>query len=158
MWGLPPPPPRKNILYETLMCVQMERSPVITWLFHVRAISLFFVLLFMDYMFVRYSWNTLHSKGPSVSIVFGLEVSTKLYTLLFKVTLGDIFNLRGAYLPFVLKYFRTNIWCYMWVVITRKEPICVKPHVNQLFISVHSFGLMLLFTDLCVHGVGGYTS
>jgi len=74
------------------MCVcsvsQMERSPVISWLFHLRAVSLFSILLFVDYMFVRHSWNTLHSKGPSVSIVFGLEVSSHFSFQVVAITIS----------------------------------------------------------------------
>ncbi len=54
----------------------MERSPVITWLFHIRAVSLFTFLLLIDYLFVKHSWSNLNSRGFSVDIVFGLEVST----------------------------------------------------------------------------------
>ncbi len=55
----------------------MERSPMITWVFHIRAVSLFFLLLIVDYLFVKHAWSTLQSKGFSVDIVFGLEVGTK---------------------------------------------------------------------------------
>ena len=55
---------------------QMERSPLITWLFHLRAISLLVCLLAVDFFFVRRSWASLSTRGPSVEIVFGLEVSS----------------------------------------------------------------------------------
>ena len=52
----------------------MERSPLISWVFHLRAISLLISLLVVDAFFVRRSWISLTTKGPSVEIVFGLEV------------------------------------------------------------------------------------
>ena len=48
---------------------------MITWLFHVRAVSLFTILLVIDYLFVKHAWTNLNSRGFSVDIVFGLEVS-----------------------------------------------------------------------------------
>ena len=54
----------------------MERSPIITWVFHLRALSLFTVLLMVDYLFVKHTWAVLNKRGFSVDIVFGLEVST----------------------------------------------------------------------------------
>ena len=50
---------------------------MITWVFHLRAVSLFTVLLLVDYLFVKHSWSTINRRGFSVDIVFGLEVSTK---------------------------------------------------------------------------------
>ena len=52
----------------------MERSPLISWVFHLRAICLLFSLLAVDAFFVRRSWISLTTRGPSVEIVFGLEV------------------------------------------------------------------------------------
>lgn len=52
----------------------MERSPLISWVFHLRAVSLLLSLLAVDAFFVRRSWISLTTRGPSVEIVFGLEV------------------------------------------------------------------------------------
>ncbi|XP_035825186.1 E3 ubiquitin-protein ligase synoviolin B isoform X2 [Aplysia californica] len=60
----------------------MERSPAISWLFHLRALSLMFVLGFLDIMFVRHAFYSTLLKGPSVQLVFGFE-----YEILFTVVL-----------------------------------------------------------------------
>lgn len=51
----------------------MERSPIITWLFHLRVLSLLTVLLFLDAYFVSVAYNWTITKGPSVQLVFGFE-------------------------------------------------------------------------------------
>ena len=53
---------------------QMERSPLITWTFHLRAVTLLLFLAAVDLFYVKHSWNSLRTKGASVLIVFGLEV------------------------------------------------------------------------------------
>ena len=68
---------RAHLYFYSFCIIQMERSPVITWVFHMRAVSLFSLLLLVDYLFVKHSWSTLNSRGFSVDIVFGLEVSIK---------------------------------------------------------------------------------
>jgi E3 ubiquitin-protein ligase synoviolin len=54
----------------------MERSPLISWTFHLRAVSILFLLAAIDLLYIRYSWSTLRTRGASVQIVFGLEVYT----------------------------------------------------------------------------------
>ena len=65
----------------------MERSPLISWVFHLRAISLLVSLLAVDAFFVRRSWISLTTRGPSVEIVFGLEVG-KIRTMVKGVGVG----------------------------------------------------------------------
>ncbi|KAI8784320.1 E3 ubiquitin-protein ligase synoviolin B [Biomphalaria glabrata] len=60
----------------------MERSPAISWVFHIRALSLMFVLGLLDIFFVRYAFIYTLSKGPSVQLVFGFE-----YEILFTIVL-----------------------------------------------------------------------
>ncbi|BFZ07996.1 hypothetical protein BsWGS_11035 [Bradybaena similaris] len=60
----------------------MERSPAISWLFHIRALSLMFVLGLLDVLFVRHAFESTMTKGPSVQLVFGFE-----YEILFTVVL-----------------------------------------------------------------------
>lgn len=57
--------------------VQMERSPIITLKFHLRAVTLLLLLATLDIFFIRQSWNSLKTRGASVEIVFGLEVSSE---------------------------------------------------------------------------------
>lgn len=68
----------------------MERSPVITWLFHIRAVGLFALLLLVDYLFVKHSWSTLQTKGFSVDIVFGLEVSTSKVVIVIAISFPHV--------------------------------------------------------------------
>ena len=53
----------------------MERSPLISWVFHLRAVTLLLILGGLDYLFIRSAWYSVTSRGLSVEIVFGLEVS-----------------------------------------------------------------------------------
>ncbi len=57
--------------------VQMERSPLISWAFHLRVITLLLILGGLDYIFMRSAWKSIATKGLSVEIVFGLEVRHK---------------------------------------------------------------------------------
>jgi len=54
----------------------MERSPIITLVFHLRAITLLLLLATVDIYFIRQSWHSLKTRGASVEVVFGLEAST----------------------------------------------------------------------------------
>ena len=52
----------------------MERSPVITPLFHLRILSLIGLLIVLDLNFVHIAYNHTLVKGASVQLVFGFEV------------------------------------------------------------------------------------
>lgn len=81
----------------------MERSPLISWVFHLRAISLLFSLLAVDAFFVRRSWISLTTRGPSVEIVFGLEVGKIEVALVINNYRG--IKRRGNYATQVLFFF-----------------------------------------------------
>ncbi|CAH0551100.1 unnamed protein product [Brassicogethes aeneus] len=51
----------------------MERSPVISWLFHIRVLSLLLLLGFMDLYFIQHAYQSTITKGASVQLVFGFE-------------------------------------------------------------------------------------
>ena len=55
----------------------MERSPVISTLFHVRMIGLTTLLGILDLYFVLNAYNYTILKGASVQIVFGFEVNVE---------------------------------------------------------------------------------
>ena len=61
---------------------QMERSPLITWTFHLRAEAILLLLATVDILYMCHSWNSLRTKGASVLIVFGLEVTYTIAHLL----------------------------------------------------------------------------
>ncbi|CAI8037465.1 E3 ubiquitin-protein ligase synoviolin [Geodia barretti] len=65
----------------------MERSPLIAWTFHLRAVSILFLLAAIDLLYIRYSWASLRTKGASVQIVFGLE-----YTIMLLVGLNTFLH------------------------------------------------------------------
>lgn len=51
----------------------MERSPVISWLFHVRILSLLLLLGALDLHFILHAYQSTVTKGASVQLVFGFE-------------------------------------------------------------------------------------
>jgi E3 ubiquitin-protein ligase synoviolin len=51
----------------------MERTPVISFKFHVRATALLIVLSLVDCYFIRYAYSNVVNRGASVQIVFGFE-------------------------------------------------------------------------------------
>lgn len=56
----------------------MERSPVISWLFHLRVSSLLFLLCILDFFFVSLAYHSTIAKGASVQLVFGFEYAILL--------------------------------------------------------------------------------
>ncbi|EDO48604.1 predicted protein, partial [Nematostella vectensis] len=71
----------------------MERSPVLTWLFHVRAICLLTFLGLVDSFLVHVAYNTTIQSGASVQLVFGFEYAillTMVATVFMKYTLHVI--------------------------------------------------------------------
>lgn len=53
--------------------LQMERSPVISWLFHIRVLSLLLLLGSLDMYFIQHAYQSTVTKGASVQLVFGFE-------------------------------------------------------------------------------------
>ncbi|KAK3594629.1 hypothetical protein CHS0354_013254 [Potamilus streckersoni] len=64
----------------------MERSPVISWLFHIRAISLITVLFMLDLLFINYAYYSTLLKGASVQLVFGFEYAILLTVVFMTLT------------------------------------------------------------------------
>lgn len=56
----------------------MERSPVITWLFQIRIVTLLGLLFATNITMIHYACYTIAMKGPSVQLVFGFEYSILL--------------------------------------------------------------------------------
>lgn len=56
----------------------MERSPVISWLFHIRVLCLLLLLGSMDLHFIQHAYQSTLSKGASVQLVFGFEYAILL--------------------------------------------------------------------------------
>ncbi|XP_037073412.1 LOW QUALITY PROTEIN: E3 ubiquitin-protein ligase synoviolin-like [Pollicipes pollicipes] len=56
----------------------MERSPVITWLFHIRIVSLLLLLSLLDIGFIAFAYHSTVKRGASVQLVFGFEYAILL--------------------------------------------------------------------------------
>ncbi|KYN42790.1 E3 ubiquitin-protein ligase synoviolin A [Trachymyrmex septentrionalis] len=69
----------------------MERSPVITWLFHLRVATLLNLLFVINIMMINYAYDTTATKGPSVQLVFGFEYAI-LLTVLFNITVKYVLH------------------------------------------------------------------
>jgi len=63
----------------------MERSPVITLLFHLRVLSLAIVLASLDMFFMQHAYTSTLTKGASVQLVFGFE-----YAILLTIVLNTV--------------------------------------------------------------------
>ncbi|KAK2583739.1 hypothetical protein KPH14_009657 [Odynerus spinipes] len=69
----------------------MERSPVITWLFHLRVATLLGLLFAINFTMIHYAYNTTAAKGPSVQLVFGFEYAI-LLTVVINITVKYILH------------------------------------------------------------------
>ncbi|XP_074107725.1 septin interacting protein 3 isoform X1 [Cotesia typhae] len=69
----------------------MERSPVITWLFHFRVATLLFLLSSINLTMVEYAYNSTVIKGASVQLVFGFEYAI-LSTVVLNITIKYILH------------------------------------------------------------------
>lgn len=76
--------------------LQMERSPVIAWLFHVRAAGLVTVLGFLDIMMILHAYDSTMTNGASVQLVFGFEYAI-LLTLVINTTIKYMFHALELY-------------------------------------------------------------
>lgn len=64
----------------------MERSPVISWLFHIRVLSLLLLLGCLDLHFVQHAYQSTITKGASVQLVFGFEYAI-LITMVINIAI-----------------------------------------------------------------------
>lgn len=69
----------------------MERSPVITWLFHFRIATLLLLLLTINFTMLHYAIVTTATRGPSVQLVFGFEYAI-LLTVVLNITVKYILH------------------------------------------------------------------
>ncbi|CAG2165591.1 unnamed protein product, partial [Oppiella nova] len=79
----------------------MERSPNISLLFHIRVISLLFLLGSLDFWFIHMAYYSTLTKGASVQLVFGFE-----YAILFAV----VFNILMKYILHFVDLQNENPW------------------------------------------------
>ena len=70
---------------------QMERSPVIGWVFHIRVAGLLSVLGFLDYLLIMYAYQSTLAKGATVQLVFGFEYAI-LITMVANTTIKYVLH------------------------------------------------------------------
>lgn len=69
----------------------MERSPVISWLFHTRIVMLLSLLAALDVYFITVAYYWTVAKGASVHLVFGFEYAI-LSTIVFNISLKYVLH------------------------------------------------------------------
>lgn len=69
----------------------MERSPVISWLFHVRVLSLLTMLGALDLHLVGHAYQSTITKGASVQLVFGFEYAI-LLTIIINIAIKYVLH------------------------------------------------------------------
>ncbi|XP_070578843.1 E3 ubiquitin-protein ligase synoviolin B-like [Ptychodera flava] len=71
----------------------MERSPIITWVFHFRVTALLIVLGLVDAFFINHAYHSTITKGATAQLVFGFEYAILLIVVVnvfFKYILHSI--------------------------------------------------------------------
>lgn len=69
----------------------MERSPVISWLFHLRVLSLLTMLGALDLHLVGHAYQSTITKGASVQLVFGFEYAI-LLTIIVNIAIKYVLH------------------------------------------------------------------
>lgn len=70
---------------------QMERSPVIGFLFHLRVSSLLVVLGLMDYYMISHAYELTMARGATVQLVFGFEYAI-LITMIANIAIKYVLH------------------------------------------------------------------
>jgi len=119
----------------------MERSPLISLLFHIRAISLMTLLALLDLYFISHAYYNTLIKGPSVQLVFGFE---------YAVLLTAVVHVFVKYALHAVDLHRANPWENKAVYLLYTELMLggVKVVLYFLFlaimIKVHTFPLFVI--------------
>lgn len=79
----------------------MERSPLISWLFHIRVVSLVVVLGLLDTYFVDHAYVSTVTKGASVQLVFGFE---------YAILLTMVINISIKYVLYIIDINSESPW------------------------------------------------
>jgi len=119
----------------------MERSPVISILFHLRAISLMTLLSLLDAHFISHAYHNTLIKGPSVQLVFGFE---------YAVLLTAVTHVFVKYILHTVDLQSDNPWENKAVYLLYTEVVLggVKVMFYLLFLAimvkVHTFPLFII--------------
>lgn len=65
-------------IIKIILSIQMERTPLLSWIFHIRIASLIGVLGIVDYWMTMHAYNSTVARGPTVQLVFGFEYAILL--------------------------------------------------------------------------------
>lgn len=69
----------------------MERSPIIGWVFHIRASALLTLLGCLDYLMIVHAYESTIEKGATVQLVFGFEYAI-LFTMVANITIKYVLH------------------------------------------------------------------
>ena len=117
----------------------MERSPVITLLFHLRVLSLSMVLAALDMFFIQHAYTSTLTKGASVQLVFGFE---------YAILLTIVINLIVKYVLHSIDLHSENPWenKAVFVLYTELAVTLVRVLLYFLFfVTMFSLVLLLLW-------------
>lgn len=109
----------------------MERSPIISWLFHARIVLLLVLLGALDVYFITFAYHHTLTKGASVQLVFGFE-----YAILLTV----IVNTAIKYVLHIIDMNREVFW---------ENKAVFLLHVEVL-IGLIKVGLYMIFVALMI--------
>lgn len=119
----------------------MERSPLLTWLFHVRAVLLLMFLGMVDAVLVHVAYNTTMQSGASVQLVFGFE---------YAILLTIVVTIQMKYILHIIDLRSENPWDNKAVYLLYTELItgAIKTVLYICFmvimIKVHTFPLFAI--------------
>lgn len=119
----------------------MERSPVISWLFHIRVTSLLLLLASLDFAFVIHAYVSTMMKGPTVQLVFGFE-----YAILFSV----VASISVKYVLHTIDLHRENPWERKAVFLLYSElalgliKVILYMSFMAIMIKIHTFPLFAI--------------
>lgn len=119
----------------------MERSPLLTWLFHVRAVLLLMFLGMVDAVLVHIAYNTVMQSGASVQLVFGFE---------YAILLTIVVTIQMKYVLHIIDLRSENPWDNKAVYLLYTELITgfIKTVLYSSFmvimIKVHTFPLFAI--------------
>nr|CAG4635375.1 EOG090X03TK [Artemia franciscana] len=129
----------------------MERSPVISWLFHIRVSSLLVMLSFLDAYFIYSAYLSTVTKGASVQLVFGFEyailltiaASTAVKYLLHTIdsrseTPWENKTVYVLYLDLVIGFFKVILYALFMAIMIKVYTIPLFA-IRPMYLTLRSF-------------------
>ncbi|KAL5008820.1 hypothetical protein ScPMuIL_014401 [Solemya velum] len=129
----------------------MERSPVISLLFHVRVLSLIGVLGFLDLYYVNHAYYSTLLKGASVQLVFGFEYAillTAVMMVFVKYVLHSVdlqsdnpWENKAVYLLYtelILGFFKVVLYVTFMVIMIKVHTFPLFA-IRPMYLSMRSF-------------------